>query len=463
VLVLVVASAAQFLTILDLWVVNIAFPTLQRDFAPATLSSVSWILNVYAIVLAAVLVPAGRVADSFDRRTCFLGGLLLFGAASLGCALAGALPVLIGFRALQGIGAAVMMPTSLGFALTAFPADKRGMAVGVWAAVGGAAAGSGPVVGGLLLSLSWRWIFTINLPIVLATAVGGAFWLPSSRTSRTRRIDGVGALLVLAAMGLICTGLVEADAWPALRAWTAIVLGALLAAAFVAHAAHHPDPVIAPRLFATPRFRVGAAGIFTYYLGFGAMLPSLTLLLTERWHLSALHAALDIAPGPIIAGIILPLAGWLTGHIGLRHLVVPGALIFAAAAAWPLVTVGADPDYVFGVLPILLLWAFANAFIQPTLFATADAAPSADLASASAVLTMARQLASALGVAVLVAVLGTQHTTGLAGLRHAWMMVIGAAALTALVGLYGDRPAPSRTTREVVNITVKPLRIGTDA
>jgi len=165
--VLAVVSAAQFLTILDLWVVNIALPALQHDFAPASLSDASWVLDVYAIVLAALLLPAGRAADGIGRRRCFLVGLVVFGVASLGCAVAPGLPALIGWRALQAAGAAVLMPASLGLALSVFPARQQGTAVGVWAGVGAVAAGSGPVLGGLLVESSWRWIFVINLPVIL--------------------------------------------------------------------------------------------------------------------------------------------------------------------------------------------------------------------------------------------------------------------------------------------------------
>lgn len=209
--VLAVVSAAQFLTVLDLWVVNIALPQLQHDFAPASLPGVSWILDAYAIVLAALLLPAGRLADGLGRRRCFLAGLVVFGAASLGCAVAPGLPALIGFRALQAAGAAVLMPTSLGLALSVFPARQRGTAVGVWAGVGAAAAGGGPVLGGLLLQSSWRWVFLINLPIIAATLVVGTAILPPDTSSqgRVRRrwgIDGVGTVEVLGRSGW--------SAWP---------------------------------------------------------------------------------------------------------------------------------------------------------------------------------------------------------------------------------------------------------
>src|SRR5215467_5707154 len=172
--VLAVVSAAQFLGILDLWIVNIALPALQREFAPASLSDVAWILNVYTILLAGLLIPAGRLADNYGRRTFFLGGLALFGCASLGCALAPSLPVLIGWRAVQAIGAAILMPTSLSLALPAFAPAERGTAIGTWAAIGALAAGLGPVLGGFLVDSSWRLIFLINLPLVAATLLAGA-------------------------------------------------------------------------------------------------------------------------------------------------------------------------------------------------------------------------------------------------------------------------------------------------
>ena len=185
--VLAVVSAAQFLTVLDLWVVNIALPALQHDFAPV---DVSWILDVYAIVLATLLLPAGPAADSIGRRELFLAGLVVFGVASLGCAVAPGLPVLIACRVLQAAGAAVLMPTSLGLALSVFPPDQRGTAVGIWAGVGGVAAGGGPVLGGLLVASSWRWIFLINVPIIVAALVAGVVVLPRHRAAGGDVADG---------------------------------------------------------------------------------------------------------------------------------------------------------------------------------------------------------------------------------------------------------------------------------
>jgi EmrB/QacA subfamily drug resistance transporter len=437
--VLAVVSAAQFLIILDLWVVNIALPALQHDFAPATLPDVSWILDVYAIVLAALLLPAGRAADSIGRRACFLAGLVVFGIASLGCAVAPDLSALIGGRALQAAGAAMLMPASLGLALSVFPSHHRGTAVGVWAGVGAVAAGSGPVLGGLLVESSWRWIFLINVPIILATLTAGVAILPRRSVQRPGwRIDGMGTVLVLGAVGLVCTALTEASAWPPARTWPVLAAGLVLAAAFVAHIRRHRDPLVAPRLFSVRPFSAGAAGLVAYYTGFAAMLLSTTLLLTVQWHFSVLQAAAGIAPGPITAGIVSPFSGRLSARFGTRSTVVAGAALFAAAGAWPLASAGGGPAYAV-VLPSMLLWGGANALIQPSLFACADAAPRAELASGSAVLATARQLGSALGVAVFVAVVGAHPASGLAGFDRARIVVLITAAMTASAGLAGGR------------------------
>jgi EmrB/QacA subfamily drug resistance transporter len=446
--VLAVVSAAQFLIILDLWVVNIALPVLQHDFAPARLSDVSWILDVYAIVLAALLLPAGRAADSIGRRACFLAGLVVFGIASLGCAVAPDLPALIAGRALQAAGAAVLLPTSLGLALSVFPSHLRGTAVGVWAGVGAVAAGSGPVLGGLLVESSWRWIFLINVPVIVATLAAGVAILPRRRDERGSersgqrpgwRIDGVGTFLVLGAVGLVCTALTEAPGWPPARTWPVLAAGLVLAAAFVAHIRRHPDPLVAPRLFSVRRFSAGAAGLVAYYTGFAAMLLGTTLLLTVQWHFSVLQAAAAIAPGPITAGIVSPFSGRLSDRFGRRGTVVAGAVFFAAAGAWPLASAGGGPAYAAVVLPSMLLWGVANALIQPSLFACADAVPRAELASGSAVLATARQLGSALGVAIFVAVLGARPAGGLAGFDRAWIVVLITAAMTAFAGLATGR------------------------
>ncbi len=447
-LVLAVVSAAQFLSAVDLWAVNIAFPAFQRDFAPATLSDVAWILNVYTILLAALLIPSGRLADSFGRRRLFLAGLALFGASSLGCALAPTLPVLLVCRGLQAVGAAVLLPTSLGLALPVFAEHERGTAVGIWAAVGAFAALVGPVLGGLLVESSWRWIFLINVPVVLVALAMGIFVLPRDHAAAEQRVDVRGTLLVLAAMGLVCAGLTEAPEWPVAVTGVVLATGLALSIGAVWHVVHHPAPVVPARLFARGVFSVSALGLVVYYVGFGAMLLGTSLLLTEYWSFSVLQAALAFAPGLTVAGVCAPFTGRVVERLGISTTLVVGAALFGVAAVWRLATTSDTPAYWQMVLPTILLWGVANALIQPTLFRAADAVPRADAASGSAVLAMARQLGSSLGVAVLVVVLGSSAAFSQAGFDRVWLVALGSAVLTGGAGVLlrrserGSAPEP---------------------
>ena len=248
------------------------------------------------------------------------------------------------------------------------------------------------------------------------------------------RIDWAGTFLALGAVGLVCTALTGAPGWPVSRTLLVLAGGLVLAAAFVAHIRRHPDPLVAPRLFSARAFSAGAAGLVAYYTGFAAMLLGTTLLLTGPWQFSVLRAAVSIAPGPIMAGLVSPFSGRLSARFGTRRTVVAGAAVFAAAGAWPLASAGSRPAYAAVILPSMLLWGIANALIQPSLFATAGAAPRADLASGSAVLAMARQLGSALGVAVLVAVLGDRPAADMAGFDRVWIIVLITAVMTAVAG-----------------------------
>lgn len=469
--VLAVVCAAQFLTIVDLWIVNIALPSLRHAFAPASLSAVSWVLDAYAIVLTALLVPAGRIAGDAGRRACFLAGLAGFGVASLGCGLAPALPVLIGFRVLQAAAAALLMPVTLGLALPAFPAARRGTVVGIWSAVAGVAAGGGPVLGGLLVAVNWRWIFLINVPVVAAALAAAVRLLPrGARRVRAGWPDLFGTLLVLCATGLVCLALTEAPAWPAAR--TAVVMGSglSLAVAFVRHIRTVRDPLVSPRIFAAGPLAAGAAGLVAYYLGFSALLLGTTLLLADGMHYTAVHVALAIAPAPAMNTVLSPLSGHLVSRLGSRRVVAAGSALFAAAAAWPLLHAG-NVSYPAIVLPSMLLWGVANALIYPTLFATANTAPPAELTSGLGVLNMARQLGAALGIAVAVPLLGSAllgsavqgsapHGSALQGSAtaasagklpqagHAWLLVLASAVLTGGAGLALSAARQSRVQED---------------
>jgi MFS family permease len=231
-LVLAIVCAGVVLANLDLFIVNVALPDISRDFGNASLETLSWVLNGYAIVYAALLVFLGRLAERYRRNNSFLLGIAIFTVASAACSAANSVEMLVAFRLLQAAGAALMTPTSLGLLLASYPPEKRGSAVRTWTAIGGVASALGPVVGGLLVTASWRWIFIVNVPIGLIALAIGWWKLPEVPGHDIPRPDGLGAVLVTFGVGALTFGLVKTGDW----GWTSMGVGLslLVAAIFLA-------------------------------------------------------------------------------------------------------------------------------------------------------------------------------------------------------------------------------------
>jgi EmrB/QacA subfamily drug resistance transporter len=447
--VLTITSVGLFMASLDLFIVNIAFPDMARDFAGASLPSLSWVLNAYAIVFAALLVPAGRIADRVGRKRVFVYGLLLFAAASALCAVAPSLDVLIAARVLQAAGGAMMLPTTLGLILPAFPLEQRTLAIGIWSAVGGVAAALGPPIGGLLVELSWRWIFVVNVPIGIATAIVAVRTLEEVREPDDGRPDLLGAAELALGIALLTLGIVKGPewGWADPRALASFAGAAALVVAFVVRSAHQRAPVIELPLLRVRSFALANLAAAVFFAGFGAMLLSGVLLLTEVWGFSALKAGLALSPGPLMAALFSVPSGRLGGRIGQRPVAVAGGLTFAAGFAYILATVGATPEYASTFLPGFMLGGAGVGMTLGTLPAVAAATlPPDRFATGTAVFGMARQLGAAIGVAVLVALLN--DSTGgdlLAGLRRGWWFSLAAGLGTAALALaFGPGGAPAR-------------------
>jgi EmrB/QacA subfamily drug resistance transporter len=431
-----IVSVGVFVASLDLFIVNIAFPDIQRDFDGTSLASLSWVLNAYAIVFAALLVPAGRWADRTGRKRAFLGGLALFTVASAACAAAPSVGVLVVARIVQAAGAAILTPSSLGLLLPEFPPEKRGLAIGLWAAVGGTAAAAGPVIGGLLVELSWRWVFLVNVPVGIGAIVAGWRVLREVRDPDPARPDLVGAGLLTAAVATLIAAIVEGPdwGWGDARVVALFAAAAALAVAFAARSARHPVPVVEPALLKVRAFAFAqAAGVF-FFIGFSAMLLGSVLWLTEVWGESAIGAGLKIAPGPAFAALFAVAGGILSGRIGPRIVGAVGAGLFALGGVWWATHLGADQHYASDYLPGMLIGGAGVGFVNPALAGAATAQlPPTRLSTGSAVLTMSRQIGSALGVALLVAVLGTPSPSEVVDtFKDAWWMMCGAAVLAAL-------------------------------
>jgi MFS family permease len=242
---------------LDLFIVNVAFGDIGREFRSSSVVNLSWVLNAYAILYAALLVPLGRLADRLGQRTVFLAGLASFTAGSAACAVSDNLWVLVAFRGMQAVGAAALTPASLGLLVATMPADRRDRAVRIWAATGALAAAVGPVVGGLLVEASWRWIFLVNVPIGLVALLGAHWSIPDTRHNTTAEWpDFLGGGVLLMSIGTLSLALVKAPAWgwgsPAVM--TCFGSAALGVAVFWRRSLHHPSPVVEPDLLRVPTF-----------------------------------------------------------------------------------------------------------------------------------------------------------------------------------------------------------------
>jgi EmrB/QacA subfamily drug resistance transporter len=441
-----IVSVGVFVASLDLFIVNIAFPDIQRDFEGTSLASLSWILNAYAIVFAALLVPAGRWADRAGRKRAFLGGLALFTLASAACAAAPSVDVLVAARVVQAAGAAVLMPASLGLLLPEFPPEKRGLAIGLWAAVGGTAAAAGPVIGGLLVELSWRWVFLVNLPVGIAAIVAGGRVLREIREQDAARPDVLGAGLLTGAVATLIAAIVQGPDW----GWTDPRVLALFAAAlvlgvaFAVRSSRVPVPVVEPELLRVRAFAASNAAGVLFFIGFSAMLLGSVLWFTEVWGETALGAGLKIAPGPAAAAVFAVAGGVLSGRIGPRAVGTVGATLFGLGGLWWATHLGATEHYATDYLPGMLIGGAGVGFVNPALARGATAQlPPARLATGSAVLTMSRQLGSALGVALLVAVLGTPSPADVVdAFDGAWWMMVAAAFGSALAFTLVGRLTP---------------------
>jgi EmrB/QacA subfamily drug resistance transporter len=426
-----------FLSSLDLFIVNIAFPSISASFHGESLSSLSWVLSAYTIVFAAALVPAGRWADRAGRKKAFLIGLAVFTASSAVCALAPSLGVLVGARVVQATGGALMLPTSLGLLLPAFGPARKGAAIGLWSAVGGAAAAFGPPVGGLLVQVSWRWVFLVNLPFSLLALAFGVRMLREVRDPAAHKSDLLGAVLLSVSVAGLVAAIVQGSAWGwgSWRIVGAFVLAALSGGWLVARSFRHPFPIVEPAVIRHRAVALADVSSLVFFGGFGAMVLGGVLLLTGVWHESVLRAGFMIAPGPLLAGLTAFPAGLLGARLGHRVVGTAGALFFAAGGAWWLTHVGATPDWVGAYLPGSLLGGFGVGLMLPSLGGAATAPlPPQRFATGSALYAMSRQIGVALGVACLVAILGTSSgAAAVTAFHHAWIFMLGCGLLAGAV------------------------------
>ena len=454
--VLAVAVLGTFMAFVDATIVNIAIPDIASDFSVKSLSSVSWVLNAYNIVFAAFLVAGGQLADLLGRRRLFVLALLTFTVASALCAAAPSLGLLVAARIVQAAGAALLVPSSLAIVLAAHGSGERMHAVSLWAAVAALAAGVGPPLGGLLITASdWRLVFLVNIPVGIAALVLAKRVLIESRAPGRRRMPDLlgGAVLALAIASLVL-GIVKGEEW----GWTsgevlacfaaAVVLGAY----FVYRASHHRAPAMDLALLRIRAFALSNGVTVVMAGGFYGYTLCNVLFLTGVWRYSILQAGLALVPGPVTAMAVAPSASRLVGRMSHRAVVVPGAFVWAAGMVFLATRAGVHADFLGVWLPGLVILGLGAGLSFPTLSGAAvGSVPGSRFALATALNSVARQVGAALGVAILIAILGTPSALDpLPPFRHAWLFAGGCFVFGGLlcIGLVVRKPREDAASGE---------------
>ncbi len=469
-IVLLVAAGGVFTAFVDATIVNTIFPEIQRDFQGSSIGALSWIFNAYSIVAAAFLIPAGRIADVIGRRRVFRLGIAIFTLGSVLCAAAPSLNLLIVARIIQALGGALLIPTSLALVLDAYPATSRSHGIALWGAAAALASGVGPAVGGSLVALSgWRMAFLVNLPLGIAIFVATGRTIVESRSPGKRVVpDVLGSGLLAISLAALILGIVKANDWGIGSAGVivAAVIAVVTLVAFVRRTRVHRAPLIDLKLLRIRAFAVSNVLTVLTGVAFYAYLLCNVLFLTTIWHYSILDAGLSLTPAPFIAAAVSGLFAKLTTRFGYRTTLFPGALVWGGGVLWMITQVGSQPAFVSQWLPGMAILGIGAGAVFPQLGSAAQAAaPNAPFATTTALNSVARQLGAALGIALLVAIVGTPGPTEVLGaFHHGWTMsavifAVVAVGGLALGGLQSNSDEPVLRERASLVRALKPLTV----
>ncbi|MFF7182114.1 DHA2 family efflux MFS transporter permease subunit [Streptomyces sp. NPDC008121] len=440
---LVITSVAGFMAALDNLVVTTALPSIREDLGGA-LHDLEWTVSAYTLTFAVLLMFGAALGDRFGRRRLFITGLAVFTLASAGAALAPGIDALIAARAVQGVGAAIMMPLTLTLLTAAVPAAKRGMAYGIWGAVNGLAVASGPLIGGSLTEhVSWQWIFWLNVPLGLAL-------LPLARLRLTEsygtgaRLDVPGTLLASGGLFGIVYGLVRGpvDGWTSVTVLTALLAGAALLAGFVHHGIRARAPMLPMRLFRSRAFAGINAASLLMFLGMFGSIFLLSQYMQGVLGYSPTEAGLRMLPWTGMPMLVAPLAGYLSDRIGGRPVVAAGLALQAVGLAWFALIVTPDVSYA-AQLPALIVSGIGMAlYFAPAAHLVMSGVRPSEQGIASGANNALREVGGALGIAVMSSIFAAQG--GYDSARHfvdglepalwvgAGMVALGAAAALAI-------------------------------
>jgi EmrB/QacA subfamily drug resistance transporter len=446
--VLTAAGAANALIFLDQTSVTVALPAIQREFDCST-AEVQWIVGVYLLSLASLMAGSGRLADLFGRRRLFLVGVILFGLSSLACAAAPSELALIMARLVQGAGAALTQPLALANATAIMPPERRGWAVGVLASAGTTCLMLGPLLGGLLVeTVGWRWVFVLNVPVVLLASGLALRYMPETREPGAPALDVRGLLLLTIGLAGLVAGLLHMQEWPAAIDAAVLTLAFLVLAAFVEVERRSEHPLLPLRLLRPPEVASSMAALLTIQGAVLGVTVYVTLFLQNGLGLSAIEAGAVLLPAMIWSALLSTGTGRMADRHGERLFVGIGLLI----AAGGLAAIGllASSEEALLLLPGLLVFGVSRPFVfTPASTGPLKAIPADERGLASSLVTESRQLGAVLGVAALGAIAaGFESGEGAGGSANgleAGMLATSAVALVvgtiALVALPHSRRA----------------------
>ncbi|ROZ60853.1 DHA2 family efflux MFS transporter permease subunit [Rhodococcus sp. WS1] len=436
--ILAICCTSLFVVGLDTTIVNVALPAIGEGFGVGTVG-LEWIVNAYTLVLASLLISSGALADRFGRRRIFQIGLVVFGVASIVCALAPSVGVLIAARIAQGVGGSMLSPVALAIVVNVMTDPKeRAKAIGVWAAVFGLSMAAGPIVGGVLIeSFGWRSVFWINVPVIAVVLVLTAVFVPQSRAEQPRRLDLPGQVLLMVVVGGSVALLIEGPriGWLASGAIAGYVAVAAALAAFVRVESRKSEPLMDPSLFRHRPFTGAVLGAIVVFVALNATLLLGTFYLQQAREMTPAAAGAMTLPMAVAATICAPLSGILVGRFGARlPLLIAGS--FTALGGLCLVSLDNSTGAATLLVAYLFLgigFGFSNAPITNT---AVNGLPRSQAGLAGGITSSARQFGAALGVALAGGMIAGSAQSDIAeASRAGWILVVACGLVVLVIAL----------------------------
>ena len=436
VLTVLLTSVAYFMVALDTLVVVTALPRIHRDLG-GTVGTLQWTVNAYVLAFGAGIITAAALGDLIGRRRMYLLGLAVFTVASAACAVAPNIPALIAFRALEGVGAAIIMPLGLTLLTSAFPAERRGAVVGIWGGVAGLAVASGPLIGGAVTDgLGWHWIFWVNVPVGVLAFAGARVRLADSRGPASR-LDLPALVLIAAGVGALTWGLVQAGqaGWGSAQTIAGLAAGAALIAAFVAWERRAAHPMIPLGLFRSPSF---SAAVASQFLRAGAIY-SAAFLTSQFFQFalgdSPLGTGLRFLPWTATPMFVAPIAGALFDKVGARPLIVPGLVMQAAGFSWIVYLAAHSSGYASYIAPFVIAGVGISMALPSVSAAGLNAVDPQSLGKAAGVMNTMQQFGAVFGIAVATTVFNANGSlAGAAAITSGYRPALGLSAGLSLLG-----------------------------